>query len=174
MAIGDERLIVAVAEPTAPSDQVNGTPVRIIQVVEGSFALTSAIADKQPSVACRSSGVWVIGRRMIGVFLVEGNRLYTLAAWPVVGGQAQTRSALVPIDGLMAKGRAFVEPAPTALPPGVPPPPTVIPPSAGESVALPSAGSDESPSQRSTLGLLVVIGVILVAGTTLVALARRR
>ena len=122
LALGDDRLIIAVASAAGPADTDAGTPIRIEQVVKGKFPSLTAIADRQPTLACHARGAWGNGS-VIGVFLISGDELVTLAAWPFPGGKASVAGASLSVDEFMARGRAFVEPSPTALPPGVPPPP---------------------------------------------------
>jgi len=171
LALNDDRLIIAVVEATAAPDVTNGTAVQVIRVIEGAFSPTSTIADKQPALTCLSEGIWNSIGAVIGVFLVEDEQLFTLVAWPFVTDGAQTSAGPLSIDELLALGRSFVEPTPTALPAGVPPPPGVVPPGAGQ-------GTDDRPQSSGggsdTAAWLGALGAASLAGAGVLYVTRRR
>ena len=173
LALADPKLIIAVAEATGPRDLQNGTPVRILKLVKGTFPAQTAIADRQPPVTCVSDGVWDVRRPVFGVFLIDGDQIFTLAAWPFADGRAQVGGQSLTIDELLALGRAYVEPTPTPLPPGVPPPPTLVPPDTGATSSLPPTG--QPPSGGFGIAVwLAAAAIAALAGVGLVFAARRR
>ncbi len=117
--------------------------------------------------------MWDARQPVVGVFLVDGERLVTLEAWPLVDGRAQVGGQSLTIDELLALGRAFIEPTATPLPPGVPPPPTLVPPDTGAPSSLPPTG--RPPGGGSGLALWLAGGAAIVAlGAGLAFLLRRR
>ncbi len=173
LALGDPKLIIAVAQATGPRDLQNGTPVRILSVVKGTFPAHTAIADRQPPVTCISDGVWDGRQPVVGVFLVDGERLITLEAWPVVDGRAQVSGQALTIDELLALGRAYVEPTPTPLPPGVAPPPAMIPADTGGAAGLPTTGKPPDGGSWPP-GWLAAAVVTALIGAGALGAARRR
>ncbi|MDE3094633.1 MAG: hypothetical protein KGK07_01360 [Chloroflexota bacterium] len=173
LALGDPKLIIAVAQATGPRDLVNGTPVRVVRVVEGEVPAGVTLADRPPAVACLSDGVWDPARAVVGVFMVQPGQLVTLAAWPLTGGLAQIGGQSLSIDELLALGHAYVEPTPTPLPSGVAPPPAIIPVDTGGPAGLPATG--EPPGGGSwPRGWLVAAVVTALMGAGVLAAARRR
>ncbi len=149
LALDNDDVMVVIAQATGSRDLELRTPVEIVQVIEGTFDATTALADRQPTLACLSEGVWAVGRPVLGVFVADGTALTTLVAWPSEDGAAIVDGQRLTADELLALGRAFLEPTPTALPPGVPTPPNVEPPDSGAPQRLPATGGDAASDSRS-------------------------
>ncbi len=174
LALDNDDLIIAVAEATAARDLAEGTPVKVSQVVEGKFDATEVIADRNPTLTCLSDGVWEVGKLVVGVFFVASEKeLVTMAAWPVEGGKARLNGVSVSFEELLEMGRNFVEPTPTALPPGVPTPPKVEPPDSGGPLPQPTTVDPQNGRGGGAI-FFALSGAALAAFFVAVLLRRRR
>ena len=174
LALDDDSVMIAIVEATAPRNLEDGTPVRVIRIVEGALNAPVTVADRQPTLECLSRGIWIEGRPVIGVFLVAEGEFITLVAWPFVDERAVVNGERLTVEELLELGRTFVEPTPTPLPPGVPPPPTLVPPDSGRPQQLPSTGGGSGADGSAVLPIGLAVGALASLGAAWFLLPRRR
>jgi hypothetical protein len=164
LALGDAGAFIGVVEALGERDLDAGTPVRVVEVVAGEQATGETVADRQPTLACLSDGLWGPGQAAFGAFLRADGEIYTLAAWPYVDGEVHVGDERYTIAELMALGEAYVEPTPTPLPEGVPTPPLVEPPHSG-TITMPATGTGAGGGGGGVAAALslAIAGVVVIA-----------
>lgn len=169
---------LAVVEALGPRDLQQGTPVRVVDVIEGDLAAGETIADKQPTFNCLSEGVWVEGQEVFGAFLPVDEGIWTLTAWPLLDGQVQLDGENMTIDELLALGRSYIPPTPepvisvdTGEP--VPTPAGLVPPGTAAGLVAPDAGFG-APSDDVPLGGIGIAGGAMLVGLAALLLGQNR